>query len=287
MTFVGIALGITVSVKWVGLFTIAMIGLSTIGQLWVIVTDSSIPLRQFYRHFMARVATLILVPVLIYMFFFQVHFAILNKMGPGAGFMSPGFQSKLAGSKIMDSYRDVAYGSSVILRHQGSRGGYLHSHLHDYPAGSKQQQITCYPHRDENSYFIIKKDLKFENDTVTENPISGFEVIKNGMVIRLEHRFTKRRLHSHDVRPGFTDDKEINEVSAYGSTEVLGDVNDYWIVQIENGKHDQPLHAMTQFRLKHQTTGCFLMSRNSKLPEWAFGQQEVTCSSRGRRALTM
>jgi dolichyl-phosphate-mannose-protein mannosyltransferase len=35
----------------------------------------------------------------------------------------------------------------VYLRHDGSNGGYLHSHKSDYQTGSKQQQITCYPFR--------------------------------------------------------------------------------------------------------------------------------------------
>jgi dolichyl-phosphate-mannose-protein mannosyltransferase len=78
-------------------------------------------------------------------------------------------------------------------------------------------------------------------------------------------------------------------VTAYGSETVIGDANDHWIVEIEGAQSEsEPLIAMKSvFRLKHAITGCYLLSRNAKLPDWAFKQQEVTCSSKGRHALTL
>ncbi|KAJ3352780.1 hypothetical protein HDU91_005976 [Kappamyces sp. JEL0680] len=287
-----------VCVKWVGLFTIAMIGAVTIQQLWTIVTDGSIPLRVFYRHFMARVLALIVVPISIYMFFFQVHFAILNRMGPGSSFMSPEFQSGLIGSPIVESYaggcmagltKDIAFGSNIMFRHEGSKGGYLHSHPHHYPAGSKQQQVTCYPHKDSNSDFLVKYPLDLQGMQPVEKEISGFDRVHHMSTIRLEHIPTNSRLHSHNIRPGFNDDKDINEVTAYGDPNSLGDANDHWVVEIEGAKDEStPLFAIkTKFRLRHVQTGCYLASRDHKLPDWAFGQQEVTCSSKARYGLTI
>jgi dolichyl-phosphate-mannose-protein mannosyltransferase len=34
----------------------------------------------------------------------------------------------------------------------------------------------------------------------------------------------------------------------------------------------------TKFRLQHVYTGCYLFSHSVKLPDWAYGQQEVTCA---------
>ena len=34
---------------------------------------------------------------------------------------------------------DVALGSRVTIRHYNTQGGYLHSHPHNYPAGSKRK----------------------------------------------------------------------------------------------------------------------------------------------------
>lgn len=157
-----------------------------------------------------------------------------------------------------------------MFRHEGSKGGYLHSHPHFYPAGSKQQQITCYPHKDKNSDFLVKYPLIVESEQPVEPPISGFERVRHGTKIRLQHIPTGACLHSHNVRPGFNDDKEINEVSAYGNNVTLGDSNDDWVVEIEGVTDSKtPLLAIKSiFRLKHATTGCYLASRDQKLPDW-------------------
>ena len=90
-------------------------------------------------------------------------------------------------------------GSRVYIRHHGSNGGFLHSHKHNYPGGSKQQQITLYPFKDENSWFVIKAPLPSGNNTSLPD-YSVITPIKHGDIIRLEHQETEKRLHSHDVR---------------------------------------------------------------------------------------
>jgi dolichyl-phosphate-mannose--protein O-mannosyl transferase len=52
-------------------------------------------------------------------------------------------------------FLDVAFNSTITLRHVNTQGGYLHSHPHNYPTGSKQQQITLYPHIDGNNEWRI------------------------------------------------------------------------------------------------------------------------------------
>jgi dolichyl-phosphate-mannose--protein O-mannosyl transferase len=41
--------------------------------------------------------------------------------------------------------------------------GYLHSHPHMYPTGSKQQQITLYPHKDENNVFVLELGIQMRH----------------------------------------------------------------------------------------------------------------------------
>lgn len=52
---------------------------------------------------MARALCLIVVPVLFYMFMFQIHFWILNHSGEGDGFMSSEFQHTLGGHGMDDT----------------------------------------------------------------------------------------------------------------------------------------------------------------------------------------
>lgn len=100
----GLSLGAVVSCKWVGLFTIATVGFSTIYQLWVLITDIRIPPKLFIRHFAARALCLIVIPVLFYMTMFQIHFLILGSSGEGDGFMSSEFQHTLGGRGMEDTF---------------------------------------------------------------------------------------------------------------------------------------------------------------------------------------
>ena len=57
-------------------------------------------------------------------------------------------------------------------------------------------------------------------------------MIENGSIIRLQHKVTERRLHSHDFRPPVTEADWQNEVSAYGFPGFEGDANDFFRVEI-------------------------------------------------------
>ncbi|KAI9467856.1 glycosyltransferase family 39 protein [Zychaea mexicana] len=281
----GLGMGLTASCKWVGLFTIATIGAPTIKSLWDIWGNTQISSSSFLRHFFFRAIFLIALPIAVYMAMFAVHFYSLPNSGEGDAFMSPEFQQTLAGSnsRMGDTPLDIAYGSKVWIRHEGTRGGYLHSHPHDYPTGSGQQQITLYPHKDENNWWIIEKSRNAprRRDTMRNGEV---EYVKDGDRIRLVHALSGKRLHSHDQQPPLANDEYHKEVSAYGYPEYPGDANDDWFVDIVahdgndlNSKERlRTIHS--RFRLVHTTQHCALFSHNVKLPEeWGFGQQEVTC----------
>lgn len=135
----GFSLGAVASCKWVGLFTIATLGLATLGQLWVLLGDLRVTPRIWIRHFLARAVGLIVIPVLVYLTIFRIHFWILDGSGEGDGFMSSEFQHTLRGHGMPDTYADVALGSTISLRHVHTQGGYLHSHAHNYPTGSNRE----------------------------------------------------------------------------------------------------------------------------------------------------
>lgn len=109
------------------------------------------------KHFFARSICLIAVPLAIYILSFKVHFDMLPLSGEGDAAMSPEFQTSLKGYKFPQSSQagniqlnvyiainikivlDVVYGSKVTMNHMAYRGGYLHSHEHQYPRGSKRK----------------------------------------------------------------------------------------------------------------------------------------------------
>lgn len=281
-----VALGLALSSKWVGLFTVAWVGLLCIYQLWFLIGDLNVSTRKILAHFFIRGFTLLGVPLVLYLAFFAVHFQMLPNEGDGGAFMSSAFRAGLNGNKIPTNITaEVGLGSIVTIRHLETQGGYLHSHQHFYPTGSKQQQITLYPHLDSNNKWLIEPyNGTIYNDT--------FIPLINGMKIRLKHVNTGRRLHSHDEKPPASERDWQKECSAYGYDGFNGDANDDWVVEIVQHKtKDDDAKAFvkalkTVFRLRHAMTGNYLFSSEVKLPEWGFGQQEVTSASQGKRALT-
>lgn len=248
--------------------------------------------RLWFKHFLARVFCLIVIPITFYMALFAIHFICLVNPGEGDGFMSSEFQATLNSKGIQDVPADVMFGSRVRIRHHNTHGGYLHSHDLMYPTGSKQQQITLYPHKDENNIWLLENQTQPEG---LDGPITGINAwdtmeptrIEDGMIIRLYHQATQRRLHSHDVRPPVSEEEWQNEVSAYGYEGFEGDANDLFKVEIVKSLCDTPAaktHVRTietKFRLLHIMTACFLFSHTVKLPSWASEQQEVTCAKQG------
>ncbi|KAL9014422.1 MAG: hypothetical protein Q9173_000930 [Seirophora scorigena] len=289
----GLGLGATVSVKWVGLFTIAWVGSLTVVQLWVLVGDTAtVTLRKWFKHFFARFFCLVVIPLTFYLGLFAIHFICLVNPGDGDGFMSSEFQATLNSKAMQDVPANVVLGSRVSIRHHNTHGGYLHSHNHMYPTGSKQQQITLYPHKDENNMWLLENQTQ---PAGLDDPIAGLNAwdtgepipIRDGAILRLYHFVTDRRLHSHDVRPPVSEAEWQNEVSAYGYEGFEGDANDFFRVEIVESLSDgaaAKAHVRTietKFRLIHVMTGCALFSHKVKLPVWGFEQQEVTCAKQG------
>ncbi|KAJ8968136.1 hypothetical protein NQ317_007862 [Molorchus minor] len=146
--FTGIMLACCISVKFVGLFVVLLVGFMTVADLWNILGDVSRPVTDTLKHLMARGLCLIVLPTLLYVVFFYIHLRTLNKSGNGDGFYSSAFQSQLIGNSLHNASmpHQVAYGAIITLKNHRTGGGYLHSHFHLYPEGigARQQQITTY-----------------------------------------------------------------------------------------------------------------------------------------------
>lgn len=208
---------------------------------------------------------------------FALHFAILNKSGPGDAQMSSLFQANLRGTNVgKDSPLEIAYGSRATLKNMGYGGGLLHSHVQTYPEGSQQQQVTCYHHKDTNNDWFIYPN---RNDQPYDAESEELRFIGDGSTIRFLHAQTGRNLHSHDIAaPLRRGDKEV---SSYGNITV-GDAKDHWKIEVVRDAASRDRSRIrtltTAFRLKHEVLGCYLRAGNTNLPQWGFKQIEVTCT---------
>uniref|UniRef100_A0A669E016 Protein O-mannosyl-transferase 2 n=1 Tax=Oreochromis niloticus TaxID=8128 RepID=A0A669E016_ORENI len=267
LVLTGINLAGALGVKFVGLFVIVLVGLNTIGDLWRLLGDMSLSLVDIAKHFLARAFALILLPLILYVTIFAVHFVVLNKSGPGDGFFSSAFQSRLIGNNLhnasMPEY--LAFGSTVTIKNLRIAGGYLHSHWHLYPegVGARQQQVTAYLHKDYNN--LIR-------NSQSGNP----DLVRHGDIVRLEHKETTRNLHSHLHEAPLT--KKHFQVTGYGINGT-GDANDLWQMEVCGGRKGDPVKVLrSKVRFLHRATGCVLYSSGKTLPKWGWEQIEVTCS---------
>ncbi|XP_040897667.1 protein O-mannosyl-transferase 1 isoform X4 [Toxotes jaculatrix] len=229
-----------------------------------------------------RFVCVLVVPVLLYVFWFYVHLSILNRSGPHDQLMSSAFQASLQGglSRITQGQPlEVAYGSQVTLRSPASQPipCWLHSHKAFYPiryengrGSSHQQQVTCYPFKDVNNWWIIKDPGR--QDLVVGSPPRP---VRHGDVIQLVHGMTSRFLNSHDVAAPMS--PHAQEVSGYIDFNVSMPAQNLWRVDISNREAESEVWKtiLSEIRLVHVNTSAVLKLSGVSLPDWGFHQLEV------------
>ncbi|KAM3074859.1 Dolichyl-phosphate-mannose--protein mannosyltransferase 4 [Clarireedia jacksonii] len=274
----GFALSCDISTKYVGLFAFVTIGSAVAIDLWGLLDinrrQGALSLPEFGKHFAARAVALILVPFLFYLFWFQVHFAILTKSGPGDDFMSPEFQETLSDNAMTANAVTIDYFDTIQIKHKETHG-FLHSHPDRYPlryddgrVSSQGQQVTGYPYADANNHWQI---LPLD----TMEPVKGRHV-RNNELVRLRHIVTDTILLSHDVAsPYYPTNQEFTTVPI---NEAVSDrFNDtVFEIRIENGKSKQEFKSLQgQFKLIHNPSKVAMWTHTTPLPDWAYKQQEI------------
>lgn len=118
MVLVGIFLGLALSVKWVGMFAMALIGIFTLKELWDLACNPTVSVKSIFRHFMARFICLLVLPAAIYTSTFYGHFKMTSKghLDIGSTQMSPSFIAGLGGKKVIpDTFKRMYYSRISII----------------------------------------------------------------------------------------------------------------------------------------------------------------------------
>lgn len=277
----GIFVGLGMSTHLHSYFTFIWVLLASLYQLWWSFGDKHE--KHFFRRLIFNIffrgIYLVFIPSVIYNTSIAVHLQLTPASGEGDSLVSGPFQYSLLGNPTSEVVGLVGIGSFITLRHLKTNV-YLHSHEVFYPHGSYQQQVTGYGFRDSNNFWLI------ENITETQDSLYDlpFTALKNDDYIRIRHLQTSRRLHSHKKRAPVTDTEFQFEVTGYGAEGHPGDLNDLWKVEVVedlseiNGNQSSILAIESILRFKHVLLGCYLLSHPTKLPEYSFEQQEVTCA---------
>lgn len=275
----GFALSCDISTKYVGLFAFITIGSAVIIDLWDLLNvnrkGGALSLPDFTKHFTARAFGLIIMPFLFYLFWFQVHFAILTRSGPGDDFMSPEFQETLSDNVMLANSVTIDYYDSISIRHKETKA-YLHSHDAKYPlryddgrVSSQGQQVTGYPFNDTNNHWqILPAEVESEQQLGRS--------VKNHDLVRLRHLVTNTVLLSHDVAsPYYPTNQEFTTVpleEAYGGRAA----DTLFEVRIEGGKNGQEFKSVSShFKFIHNPSKVAMWTHTTPLPDWGHRQQEI------------
>jgi dolichyl-phosphate-mannose-protein mannosyltransferase len=274
----GVSLSCVISTKYVGVFTFFSIGVPVLFDLWDLLDvnrrQGTLSLPEFGKHFAARAIGLVIVPFLLYLFWFQVHFAILTRSGPGDDFMTPEFQETLSDNIMTMQSTTIQYGDFISIKHKDTRV-YLHSHPDKYPLryddgriSSQGQQVTGYPHNDTNNHWQILPQVELPAGTQRD--------VKNGEIVRLRHLVTDTILVTHDVAsPYYPTNQEFSAVPLdIASADKFNDT--LFEIKIEHGKAGQEFKTMSShFKLIHVPTKVAMWTHTTPLPDWAFKQAEI------------
>ena len=273
----GFALSCDISTKYVGLFAFISIGSAVAIDLWELLDvrrpGGALSLPDFGKHFAARAFGLVIMPFLFYLFWFQVHFAVLYRSGPGDDFMTPEFQETLSDNAMLANSVEIQFYDTLSIQHKETKT-YLHSHEDKYPlryddgrVSSQGQQVTGYPHNDTNNYWQILP---------AENHQEMGKNVKNNDLVRLRHIVTNAIMLSHDVAsPSYPTNQEFTCVTleeGYGARQ-----NDtLFEIRIEHGKKGADFKSIaSHFKLIHNPSKVAMWTHEKPLPEWAYGQQEI------------
>ncbi|KAF2847650.1 glycosyltransferase family 39 protein [Plenodomus tracheiphilus IPT5] len=272
----GISLSCVISIKYVGVFTFFSVGVPVLIDLWDLMDvnrrQGALTLYEFGKHFAARAVGLVIVPFFLYLFWFQVHFTILNRSGPGDDFMTPEFQETLSDNMMTLQSVGINYYDSITVRHKETKV-YLHSHPDRYPlryddgrVSSQGQQVTGYPHNDTNNHWQVLPAKSLTSEVGQR--------VKVGDVIRLRHLITDTVLLTHDVAsPYYPTNQEFTTVPKEEANDAR--YNDtLFELKVDKGKGDFKTMS-THFKLVHVPTKVAMWTHTSPLPDWAYKQAEI------------
>ncbi|KAE9399518.1 glycosyltransferase family 39 protein [Gymnopus androsaceus JB14] len=270
----GVFMACTWGSKVNGVLTVATVGVAVLIDLWGILDHKRSPtMDYFWKHFAARAVGLIVIPFIIYLSFFWVHFALLPTSGTGDSFMSPAFQETLAGNEMLLNSQEIRYYDTISMRHKDTKV-FLHSHVERYPLkyddgriSSQGQQVTGYGHEDINNHWQVIPTKAL--------PETGRgRIVRHNDMIQLLHVATNTLLLTHDVAsPLMPTNQEFTTWPRDDTSRHNETLFQLTLIDAHGGEAWKSKSGY--FRLIHGQTRVSMWTHSKQLPDWAFRQQEI------------
>ncbi|NP_001361618.1 protein O-mannosyl-transferase 1 isoform l [Homo sapiens] len=135
---------------------------------------------------------------------------------------------------------------------------------------SHQQQVTCYPFKDVNNWWIVK-DPRRHQLVVSSPP----RPVRHGDMVQLVHGMTTRSLNTHDVAAPLSPHSQ--EVSCYIDYNISMPAQNLWRLEIVNRGSDTDVWKtiLSEVRFVHVNTSAVLKLSGAHLPDWGYRQLEI------------
>ena len=278
-----IGLGLAFSSHWSGIFLLFYSFASCILELWYNSADLTISIRRTWYVFYTKLACYMIIPITIYLSTYYANFSLLTKAGESYNQISPEFQYSLQNNHLNNTFPNVKFGSSIMLRHYQT-GKYLHSHP-DYYAGSGRQQVTLLDNYNDGSNI-------FEILTIRGVDKNLFDYNRSvGVPWRVEllHVDTNSSLViDEDHKPPISDQEYNKLVTTDTNYEDIPEENQKSKQQFQikiSGKYcktDESKRSLqvvnSVFQIYNERESCYLLGTPLVLREgFSTGQNEVIC----------
>ncbi|KAJ2389408.1 Protein O-mannosyltransferase 2, partial [Coemansia sp. RSA 2611] len=166
LVFTGVSLGCVISSKWIGAFSVSLVGLCTVEEL-ANMYRGGMSVRAQLKHWGARIICLICLPLLVYLLSFQLHFTLLNRRGTGDYKMPSQFQALQRNNIIAHQPHDVAVGSQITLRSHMPGVGLIHANATNrFPDNADELVAAGMPGKQANNWWQVALGMPTKgNDT--------------------------------------------------------------------------------------------------------------------------
>ncbi|KAJ1948148.1 Protein O-mannosyltransferase 2, partial [Linderina macrospora] len=270
----GLALGLVLSSKWVGAFSVMLVGCAVLEDLYCKL-HSHTSWSRYARHWAARALALIVLPIGVYVAVFRVHYSFQTAKGYGEHEMPVPFQATLKGNRYNVQPYDIPFGSIAKIKPASKPLESLeniispkryHGDPEPQPVGCNSSDIGFDWWRIQNAY---GSGINYDNATL--------EYVHHLDIVTLKHDHTHKFLYVDSQDSDALEHQYYNVQAVQVGNKTYGYSSDdaNWVIELVNqaykGDGMDMLHPLnTEFRLRHSTSGCILAL--SHPPQFSTGQ---------------